>query len=241
MTTELNPNVAAPAPQPTSKRKRALLILLVVVLIAGIGWALYYVLVGRWHESTDDAYVQGNVVSITPQATGTVVSIGADDGMKVDSRPGTRAAGPERRARRLRTGRGQSRQHRARGARPVQRGRRRTGRYPRTPGGRAESACRYRASQRTGRDRRRVGRGTGACARGTRLGRSGAVGIGRTAVAQPRAGRCHHHPQPAAGAGGRQRSCARRTSTCSVRRSSHRSPVSSPSAPCSLASACSPA
>ena len=83
MTTELNPNVAAPAQEPTSKRKRALLILLVVVLIAGIAWALYYVLVGRWHESTDDAYVQGNVVSITPQATGTVVSIGADDGMKV--------------------------------------------------------------------------------------------------------------------------------------------------------------
>ncbi len=83
MTTELNPNVAAPGQEPTSKRKRALLILLVVVLIAGIGWALYYVLVGRWHESTDDAYVQGNVVSITPQATGTVVSIGADDGMKV--------------------------------------------------------------------------------------------------------------------------------------------------------------
>jgi membrane fusion protein (multidrug efflux system) len=83
MTTEHNPNVDAPAPQPGSKRKRALLILLVVVLIAGIGWALYYVLVGRWHESTDDAYVQGNVVSITPQATGTVVSIGADDGMKV--------------------------------------------------------------------------------------------------------------------------------------------------------------
>jgi membrane fusion protein, multidrug efflux system len=83
MTTELNPNVAAPASPPTSKRKRALLILLVVVLVAGIGWALYYFLVGRWHESTDDAYVQGNVVSITPQATGTVVSIGADEGMKV--------------------------------------------------------------------------------------------------------------------------------------------------------------
>src|SRR4249919_4045231 len=83
MTTELNPNVAAPAQERTSKRKRALLILLVVVLIAGIGWALYYVLVGRWHEGTDDAYVQGNVVSITPQAQGTVVSIGADEGMKV--------------------------------------------------------------------------------------------------------------------------------------------------------------
>ena len=83
MTTELNPNVAAPAPQKTSKRKRALLLVIAVVVIAGIGWGLWYFLVGRWHEGTDDAYVQGNVVSITPQIPGTVVSIGADDGMKV--------------------------------------------------------------------------------------------------------------------------------------------------------------
>ena len=83
MTTEMNPNVDAPAAKPTSKRKRALLILATVVVIAAVVWALYYFLVGRWHESTDDAYVQGNVVSITPQAMGTVVSIGADEGMKV--------------------------------------------------------------------------------------------------------------------------------------------------------------
>ena len=83
MTTEMNPNVDAPAAKPTSKRKRALLILATVVVVAAVAWALYYFLVGRWHESTDDAYVQGNVVSITPQAMGTVVSIGADEGMKV--------------------------------------------------------------------------------------------------------------------------------------------------------------
>ncbi|HEX2595182.1 MAG TPA: efflux RND transporter periplasmic adaptor subunit [Luteimonas sp.] len=79
----MNPNVAAPAAKPTSKRKRALLILVTVVIVAAVVWGLYYFLVGRWHESTDDAYVQGNVVSITPQAVGTVVSIGADEGMKV--------------------------------------------------------------------------------------------------------------------------------------------------------------
>lgn len=84
MTTEINPN-AAVAPPPKSRRKRALSILAVVVVIAGIAWALWYLLVARWHESTDDAYVQGNVVAITPQAAGTVVSIGADDGMKVDA------------------------------------------------------------------------------------------------------------------------------------------------------------
>jgi membrane fusion protein (multidrug efflux system) len=83
MTTEFNPNAAAPATQKSSKRKRALLILAVVVVVAGIGWLLWHMLVGRWHEDTDDAYVQGNVVSITPQTVGTVTSIGADDGMKV--------------------------------------------------------------------------------------------------------------------------------------------------------------
>ena len=85
MTTELNPNAAEPAKRKPSKRKRALFILLVVVIAAGIGWGLWYFLIGRWHEGTDDAYVQGNVVSVTSQVAGTVVSIGADDGMKVQA------------------------------------------------------------------------------------------------------------------------------------------------------------
>jgi membrane fusion protein (multidrug efflux system) len=84
MTTEINPNATSAQP-PTSKRKRALTILAIIIVVAGIAWALWYLLVGRWHESTDDAYVQGNVVAITPQAPGTVVSIGADDGMKVNA------------------------------------------------------------------------------------------------------------------------------------------------------------
>jgi membrane fusion protein, multidrug efflux system len=62
------------------KRRRWLLRgLVVVVAIVGIVWGLYHFLVGRWYESTDDAYVNGNVVQITPQVPGTVVSIGADD------------------------------------------------------------------------------------------------------------------------------------------------------------------
>jgi membrane fusion protein (multidrug efflux system) len=83
MTTELNPNADAPAPKKNGKRKRALLILATVVLVALVAWLLWYLLVGRWHQDTDDAYVQGNMVSITAQTAGTVVSIGADDGMKV--------------------------------------------------------------------------------------------------------------------------------------------------------------
>jgi membrane fusion protein (multidrug efflux system) len=83
MTTEPNPNAAVAAPQKNGKRKRALLIVAAVVVGALVAWLLWYLLVARWHQDTDDAYVQGNVVSVTAQTAGTVVSIGADDGMKV--------------------------------------------------------------------------------------------------------------------------------------------------------------
>ena len=83
MTSEINPNFAEPAPVKSGKRKRALIILATVVVAALVAWLLWYLLVGRWHEDTDDAYVQGNMVSITPQAGGTVVAINAEDGMKV--------------------------------------------------------------------------------------------------------------------------------------------------------------
>lgn len=83
MTTEINPQAAVPAAPTNGKRRKFLLLLLAVVAIAAIAWTAWYLLVARWHEGTDDAYVQGNIVSITPQSIGTVVSIGADDGMKV--------------------------------------------------------------------------------------------------------------------------------------------------------------
>ncbi|THD08520.1 efflux RND transporter periplasmic adaptor subunit [Rhodanobacter lindaniclasticus] len=69
-------------PMPAPKKSRGVLLraLGVVVVLAAIGWGLWYFLDGRWYESTDDAYVNGNVVQITPQVPGTVVSIGADDG-----------------------------------------------------------------------------------------------------------------------------------------------------------------
>jgi membrane fusion protein (multidrug efflux system) len=81
------PNGAAAPDQnrPAAKNKRGFLLraLGVVVLLALIGWGLWYYFDGRWYEGTDDAYVNGNVVQITPQLPGTVVSIGADDGDRV--------------------------------------------------------------------------------------------------------------------------------------------------------------
>src|SRR5213079_531337 len=42
-------------------------------------YGAYWAQVLRHHQRTDDAYVGGNVVQITPQISGTVVAIGADD------------------------------------------------------------------------------------------------------------------------------------------------------------------
>lgn len=94
MTTETTPNTSTGSGPtlPTSqtalrpgngKRKRALMILAAILLVAGIAWLAYYFLIARWEQDTDDAYVQGNIVSITPQTQGTVVAINADDGMRV--------------------------------------------------------------------------------------------------------------------------------------------------------------
>ena len=66
-------------PANNGKRKRMMTLLVIVILIAAIAYGLYYFLVARFHESTDDAYVNGNVVQITPQVTGTVIAVNADD------------------------------------------------------------------------------------------------------------------------------------------------------------------
>ena len=86
MTTELNPQATnRPAPAANGRRRRALILLLLVVAAALAAWFAWYLLHGRWHEETDDAYVQGNVVSIVPQTSGTVTGIEADEGDRVEA------------------------------------------------------------------------------------------------------------------------------------------------------------
>jgi membrane fusion protein (multidrug efflux system) len=68
-----------PARRMNPRRKRALLGLGSVVALAAIGWGLYDWLVLSHFEDTDNAYVQGNVIQITPQVGGTVTAIFADE------------------------------------------------------------------------------------------------------------------------------------------------------------------
>jgi len=77
------PAGAVVAPPPKSRRGFFLKLLVLVLVLAGIGWTVWYFVDGRWYEDTDDAYVNGNVVQITPQIAATVLSITADDGDRV--------------------------------------------------------------------------------------------------------------------------------------------------------------
>ena len=76
---EQRKNEGAPQADRKAKRKKGLLGLAAVVVVAGLGWGAYEWLVASHYESTDNAYVQGNVVQITPQIGGTVLAIYADD------------------------------------------------------------------------------------------------------------------------------------------------------------------
>ncbi|WP_116886285.1 HlyD family efflux transporter periplasmic adaptor subunit [Pseudomonas syringae] len=83
MVTAAAENTSAPAPEqePKSGKRTFMLIgLAIVVVILALGIWAWYEIYGQWSEETDDAYVNGNVVEITPLVTGTVISIGADDG-----------------------------------------------------------------------------------------------------------------------------------------------------------------
>jgi membrane fusion protein (multidrug efflux system) len=66
-------------PPSTSKRKPLLLALMLVFLVAGGAAAWHWWAVGQYRETTDNAYVGGNVVQITPRSAGTVVAIYADE------------------------------------------------------------------------------------------------------------------------------------------------------------------
>jgi len=67
------------------KRRVVLLTLAGIFLAAGIVWFLLYWFVFSWREITDDAYVNGNQVTLSSQVTGTVISVLADDTQRVEA------------------------------------------------------------------------------------------------------------------------------------------------------------
>lgn len=79
MSQTTTPNASATAPSSANPaRKKALTVLSIVVLL-GLAYGGFEWFTSRNEEVTDNAYVQGNVIQITPQVGGTVTAILADD------------------------------------------------------------------------------------------------------------------------------------------------------------------
>ena len=54
-------------------------LLAAVLVVAAVAIGAYYALFVRYHVTTDDAYVNGNLVRLTPQISGTVIAINTDE------------------------------------------------------------------------------------------------------------------------------------------------------------------
>lgn len=64
---------------PPKGRSRALVIFTILLLICGCVWLFYWFTYLRFHESTDDAYANGNFISINSAINGSVIAFYADD------------------------------------------------------------------------------------------------------------------------------------------------------------------
>lgn len=62
-----------------SPRQRAFTVFGVVLALLACGWAIYWFVALRHYETTDDAYVAGDVIPLTSEAPGTVTAVHADD------------------------------------------------------------------------------------------------------------------------------------------------------------------
>ncbi len=83
--TDTNAPTAPAAPESANKgsRAKALLIAGGTFGLAAIAYAVWVLGYAQYRESTDDAYVQANLVYVNAQVGGTVTSLGADDNQPV--------------------------------------------------------------------------------------------------------------------------------------------------------------
>jgi membrane fusion protein, multidrug efflux system len=79
---EASPTPTAPAATATAStgsRGKRLALIAVLAVSAALAYGLYWFLVGRHYESTDDAYVDGDLVQITSEVPGSVLALNVDD------------------------------------------------------------------------------------------------------------------------------------------------------------------
>jgi membrane fusion protein, multidrug efflux system len=68
-----------------NRRRRWLAVVALAALVIALLWLAWWLGYARFYESTDDAYVAGDLVNVMSQVNGTVVSIGADENDLVEA------------------------------------------------------------------------------------------------------------------------------------------------------------
>lgn len=61
------------------RRARVLRLAVAVFVVLGVAWGADYFFIGRFEVSTDDAYVHGDRIAISPQVAGTVIAVKVRD------------------------------------------------------------------------------------------------------------------------------------------------------------------
>ncbi|MFZ9676918.1 MAG: HlyD family efflux transporter periplasmic adaptor subunit [Quisquiliibacterium sp.] len=68
-----------PARPRNGKRRRALAMVMLIIVALSVATYSWWWFIGRFSVNTDNAYVGGNVVQVTPQLAGTVTRVAVDD------------------------------------------------------------------------------------------------------------------------------------------------------------------
>jgi membrane fusion protein (multidrug efflux system) len=70
---------------PKARRKKVIVLSVIaaVFLLAGLAWLLLYIFVFSQRETTDDAYVKGDMVTISSRIAGTVIEVGVEETERV--------------------------------------------------------------------------------------------------------------------------------------------------------------
>jgi membrane fusion protein (multidrug efflux system) len=85
MTTSDNATPDSGVKNPRRSRRVGFIALGAVVLIGALAYGAYWFFDARYYGSTDDAYVNGDVVQITTEVPGTVLSVNVDDTQPVQA------------------------------------------------------------------------------------------------------------------------------------------------------------
>ncbi|PWC09969.1 multidrug export protein EmrA [Brenneria roseae subsp. americana] len=81
----MSENVENQAPQQTLRknkkrqRKQILTLMTFIFVVLGAAWFIYWFLILRHHQSTDDAYIAGNQIQVMAQVTGSVTRVNVDN------------------------------------------------------------------------------------------------------------------------------------------------------------------